>query len=237
MSNFILKLIAIITMLIDHIGYFYFPDVMILRFIGRIAFPLYAFLITQGIFYTKDKIKYLKRISIMAILSEIPFNLLASKNIFYPSSQNVLLLFSIAIGTIILYEKLKEKNKDSYYAILIGIILSILLKPDYDLVGILLIYIFYFLSKKDSNNLLKLKVLIPTLFFLSYQIIENGMFYPNGFIQSIIDYSWVYLGSLIAYILIYFYNGKLGYKNKFINKIFYLFYPVHMLIIYIVSLI
>lgn len=234
MSNFILKLIAIITMLIDHIGYFYFPDVMILRFVGRIAFPLYAFLITQGIFYTKDKIKYFKRIFIMAILSEIPFNLLASKNIFYPSSQNVLLLFSIAIGTIILYEKLKEKNKDSYYAILIGIILSILLKPDYSLVGILLIYIFYFLIKTDKNH--STKIIIPALFFVLYQIIENAIFYPYGAIQSIIDFSWIYLGSLISYVLIYFYNGKLGYKNKFLNKLFYLFYPLHMLMIYLISL-
>lgn len=236
MNNFILKLIAIITMLIDHIGYFYFPDVLFFRFIGRIAFPIYAFLITQGVFYTKDKIKYFKRIFIMAILSEVPFNLLAHKTILYPSYQNVLLLFTIAIGTIILYEKLKEKNKDSYYAILIGIILSILLKPDYGLVGIILIYTYYFLTKKESNHLIKIKILIPAIFFLLYQIIENGIFYKNGFIQSIQDISWIYFGSLIAFILIYFYNGKLGFKNKFLNIIFYLFYPIHMIILYIIFL-
>ena len=75
LSTFTLKLIAIITMVIDHTGAIFFPDQMWLRAIGRIAFPIFVFLLVEGLFNTSNIKKYLTRLGIFALISEIPFDM------------------------------------------------------------------------------------------------------------------------------------------------------------------
>ena len=70
MSSFVLKLIAIITMLIDHIGAVLYPEIRWLRLIGRIAFPIFAYLVAEGFYKTSDIKKYLKRLFIFALVSD-----------------------------------------------------------------------------------------------------------------------------------------------------------------------
>ena len=115
LSGSVLKLIAVITMLIDHTGYvFYaFPAFreplftalgetvtiyFILRKIGRLAFPIYCFLIGEGLIHTRNPIKYLLRLLIFAILSEIPFNLMVSGQLLCPEHQNV--FFTLLLGAL-----------------------------------------------------------------------------------------------------------------------------------------
>ena len=77
-TNFI-KLIAIITMTIDHIGYVFFPNIIILRIIGRIAFPLYVYSMMIGYFKTKSLSKYIVRLLLIGIISQIPYSLLFNR--------------------------------------------------------------------------------------------------------------------------------------------------------------
>ena len=93
----VLKLIAVVTMFIDHIGSIIFPHIMFLRIIGRISFPIFAFLIVNGYRHTHNLKKYLLRLAAFAIISEIPYNLIWSGDIAYPNSQNVFVTLFLGV--------------------------------------------------------------------------------------------------------------------------------------------
>lgn len=111
----ILKWIAVITMLIDHIGLVFFPEYEILRLIGRISFPIFAFLLCEGYKHTSNIWKYFFRLGIFAIISEIPYNICLYNQVFYPYSQNI--FFELLLGLLVLYLIDKEyviKGKKIY---------------------------------------------------------------------------------------------------------------------------
>ena len=104
-----LKKIAIAAMISDHaaVSLLYWTGLCkslygngvytAMRLIGRMAFPLYAFLIVQGFFYTKNVKYYRMRLLLLALASEIPYNLVAGHSFFYPQGQNILFLFFTAV--------------------------------------------------------------------------------------------------------------------------------------------
>ncbi|MEG1942513.1 MAG: TraX family protein, partial [Angelakisella sp.] len=112
MTSFTLKIIAIAAMLIDHIGYMFFPDMIIFRLIGRIAFPIFAFFVAEGIRFTHDRKKYLTRLLLLAVISEIPFDLMRNGSAFSPSSQNV--CFTLAVGVVCVW-LLEKKSLTNLY--------------------------------------------------------------------------------------------------------------------------
>ena len=101
LNVFALKTIAILTMLIDHVGAGLYPSQIWFRVIGRIAFPIFAFLVCEGFFHTRNVRRYAVRLGIFAIISEIPFNLLHSYHLFDPDAQNV--FFTLLIGLLTIY--------------------------------------------------------------------------------------------------------------------------------------
>lgn len=203
-DNFTLKLIAILTMAIDHIGYTLFPDMMILRGIGRIAFPIFCFLIVEGFFHTRSHVNYLIRLGVFAILSEIPFDLAFHQQLFYWDKQNV--FFTLVLGLLALF-CLEELNVSRLYFVPLIILLAVayFIKCDYGAGGVLLICMFYQTRNFPIGRII-ISALLLYLFFGAFE-----------------------LYGALALIPITLYNGKKGPATKLF---FYWFYPLHLLILY-----
>lgn len=209
LNTFTLKMIAIISMLIDHIGHIFFPEVMILRIVGRIAFPIFAYVLTEGVYYTKDTKKYMLRLGIFALLSEIPYDLAIMGSVLEFSHQNV--FFTLFFGVLMLYIMSQMKNMMMQYVVVIlAVLLCRFLNTDYSSIGILIIFIFSVFRQRRIE-----KLLIVSLIFIGL----------TGGLQ---------LYALFALPLIALHSGEQGPKMKLF---FYLFYPMHLLILYLIHLI
>ena len=108
-TSFSLHIMAMLFMLCDHLWGVSVVNHDVFTCIGRLAFPIYAFLIVEGYFHTRNIKKYVTRLLLFAVLSEIPFNLMTGSRIFFPLHQNVLWSFLISIGLIHWNEQVKAK--------------------------------------------------------------------------------------------------------------------------------
>jgi hypothetical protein len=202
LSGSTLKIIAMICMFIDHIAIVLVNNNFFMRSIGRIAFPIFCFLLVQGFIYTSNVKKYALRLGGFALLSEIPFDLALSNKMFDFSSQNV--YFTLLIGLLILVgiEHFKDDQTNRNLSILGGCLAAVILRVDYSLPGILLIVFLYQFRFQWIG-----RQIIIVIFNLVLR-------------QPI--------GILSAFIL-QLYNGERGYQLKYV---FYAFYPLHLLILY-----
>ncbi|MDR5659259.1 TraX family protein [Serpentinicella sp. ANB-PHB4] len=142
----ILKLIAIITMLIDHIGALLFPDIIIFRIIGRIAFPIFAYHLVIGYKNTANLKKYVLRLSLFAVVSQIPFT-------FFGRGLNI--FFTLLIGILAIY--LYEKNRRGLLMLLflsIPLFTYFIIYFDYELYGVLMILLFYIFYEDQNKTIL-----------------------------------------------------------------------------------
>lgn len=213
MNNFTLKMIAIITMIIDHIGYIFIPTntayYQIFRAIGRISFPIFCFLIVEGFFHTRSHVNYLIRLTVFALLSEIPFDLAFHKTPFYWGAQNVFITLALGLFAIFCLEEMNNRRR--YVIPLIFVFcVAFVSHCDYGIGGVLLICMFYITRHNPAIRIL----LTALILYMFYNPLE--------------------LYGLIALIPIICYNGKRGPKAK---MIFYWLYPVHLLILFGLSLI
>ncbi len=206
MTAFTLKMIAVITMAIDHSAVALFPQIKWLRHIGRLSFPIYAFFIVEGFHCTRNVYKYLARLSIFALISEIPFDLALHKGkLFDPTLQNV--FFTLALGLFMLI-MLDKYRGDIYLQCLVVLSICMIadaLHTDYRWRGILVILMFELFR---YNTFMKC---VSTML-----IFTKIMYWTQGYAS-------------LAHIPLSFYNGKRGPEWKYF---FYAFYPVHLLIIY-----
>ena len=241
-SALILKFIAIAAMLADHVGAVFFPNQPWLRIIGRLTMPIMAFFATEGLHHTRNAHKYMLRLLIFAFISAIPFNLL------FHSYGNVMFTIFLGVFTLYVCEKLPEKYfvtpLEKCLFILISAIIAGLLKLDWSAYGILFITGFYY-SKRNMLKMALCTASVAAAMLLSEYISAlNTGDYKYFFINLI------QLGILLSLPLIKAYNGKLGYKKMkkqdmnisrkitqlFFQYIFYIFYPLHLLILWFVKL-
>lgn len=216
-----LKWIAIITMIIDHIGavlfpYSEYPDMIFLRFIGRIAFPIFAFLIVEGYRHTKDVKKYGLRLLAFAFISEIPFDLAFMGSILEFEHQNVFFTLFLGLLAIYVFDQLKDKNR--LFAIgtvyMIGVI-ALMLKTDYQIFGVILIFGIYTATSKLS--------------VYGWIIIVNALL---AYLSYLSGGSIMQFFSIVSIIFISRYNGQKGKGMKFL---FYLIYPAHIFLLFIID--
>ncbi len=208
LTSFQLKLIAIITMTIDHVGLTLMGGseyYSICRIIGRIAFPIYCFLIAEGFVRTKDVKKYALRLLIFAFVSEIPFNLMLTGRLFTFEYQNV--FFTLLLGLLLLCWYSFFNAKNHMVVALLGVpafmAIAHLLNTDYSWWGVMLIFLFY--AFKDNK-------LMSALFAGASMLLYGG--------------TEKYAVLSLAPILLY--NGKKGRSMKYF---FYVYYPLHILVL------
>ena len=206
-----LKIIAALIMVIDHTGYMFFPKVIWIRKVGRIAFPIFAFFIAEGFFYSKDRRRYLLRMLLFAIISELPFDL-AFFGKWYWKYQNVMFSFALAILALMIFEKFIENGKWWGWVLgLLGIggcaLASVLLKTDYSYYAVVLVAVFY-------------------IFRSAGRACSNGA----GVLFQVLDHPHdVQTWSILSFVPLMLYNGEKGPGLKWL---FYLFYPGHLLLMY-----
>lgn len=229
-TSFSLHVMAMIFMLCDHLWGTIVPGNDWLTCVGRIAFPIFAFMIVEGYFHTNNLKKYVKRLFVFSIISEIPFNLAMGSRLFYPVHQNVLWSFLISIGLIHWNEKVKEKKlwkriMVGVLSVCIGYIAGIVTFVDFYHAGILTVLAFYFFRQKKWWCYVGQFV---CLYYINKEIL-GGFMYEIPLFGSTFYLMRQGL-ALLALIPIWLYRGKQGLYNKAIKYTYYWFYPVHLLI-------
>lgn len=226
-----LKLIAFIFMLCDHIGFMLIQNGMlyaqnplywnlaleteegrrlyfisnILRTIGRLAFPVFAFLVSEGAIHTKNIRKYILRLLVFAFLSEIPFDLATREVIFYPQYQNVLFTFALSAMAIAVLKRVHKLHPAVKFLIIsVFCFAGFLIKSDYGAMGVLMVLVLY-ITREDLKIKLIAGVLLAAAESISYAC-----------------------ASALSFVLIYFYNGRRG--NFPMKYFFYIAYPAHLLL-------
>ena len=220
-----LKLIAIISMLIDHVNKaLIYPNLVsndgiltvlsnLFDIIGRIAFPLFCFLLVEGYFKTRSRKKYLLNLLIFGVISEVPFDMFTTASFFNMNWNNVMFTLALVLITIWIIDTLKVKMQKlpkalwyfvSVIILLIMCIVAMYLSLDYEHHAILIGYFFYL--------------------FHNTPILAIPFGYASMYTQP-----WALLG----FGLTLTYNGERGKQNKMLN---YWFYPTHLLILGILRL-
>ena len=154
-----LHILAMALMLCDHLWATLIPGNIWLTCIGRLAYPIFAFMTVEGYFHTRNLKKYALRLLIFAVLSEIPFNLMLGSSLFFPIHQNVIWTLLIGLWMIHLNEQSKSKKPIIAALIRIGTVflgglLGLLTFSDYNAAGVLMILVFYFFRGNNWWNYL-----------------------------------------------------------------------------------
>jgi len=259
MSNFVLKIIAVVSMLVDHVGAIFispseYPYVfLVLRSIGRLALPIFLFLLVEGFYRTSNFRKYLTRMGIFALISEIPFDLALYEyhyatdffsdfsavfaggyqddklgkllsNLFSYQNVFVTLFFGLLLLNLMREVEKKYANNMAIVNLINGLLtigfclLTSLFRGDYSIASILMLVAFYLFRGN--------KLLIGVALF-----IVNGTIVGNLASDNLLYVIPVL--STLAIVPIAFYNGE---KGKDIKLFFYIFYPLHLTLLFVISL-
>ena len=221
-----LKLLAMAFMLLDHTWATVW-SVQWFTVIGRLAFPIFAFQIVEGFHKTSDRRRYIKRMLVFALISEIPFNLMVGNSLVYPFHQNVMFTFLIALLLMSWIEKSK-KLWVSAAAIVLGMVLGILTFVDYNQYGIFIVLLFYWTYKRPYGWLVQL------LGMLYISDAMAGLVYPIELFGRSLEVGQQ-MFAVLALIPIWLYDGRQGYHSKAIQYACYAFYPAHILVLYLLS--
>lgn len=232
-----LKWCAIVLMLVDHIGVvLIWPLVTagsslpflgmgqkgfltlyyVCRLLGRTAFPVFGFLLVEGLLHTHSRAGYLVRLAVFALLSEVPFDLAISGQVFSLDNQNVFCTLLIAGLTIRVYEYITQKALEANQTLLVTQITRIaavmvmayiaqMLHTDYGMVGVAAIFVMYIYQAKNQPFMGA---------FMGWLVLSLSM--------------WIELFSFPFLGLVWCYNGQRGRQNKYF---FYIFYPAHLLLL------
>ena len=220
MTTFHLKLFAIVFMLIDHIGAFLFPDVMVLRIIGRLALPLFTWFIAEGCRHTHSIRNYAGRLLLIAVVSEFCVDYVHNGSFVMDwGSQSVML--TLLLGVLSIWALQRFGDLAGGAAALFCCSMAQVFLCDYKWYGVALVLLFYY-----CRNLPLCALGYTALSFLWQWDMLVGWITDD---RLNMFWEWPHqLWGLVAFLPLAFYNGKQGPRAKLF---FYLFYPVHLLVL------
>ncbi len=234
LTSNMLRTIAVVLMLSDHIWATVMSFGNWMTYIGRMAFPIFAFQIAEGFVHTSNFKKYALRLLGFAVITEIPFNLFYSSRWFNPYHQNVLFTLLLGLLAISVIDKARKKLTVKTVALsvlwlLLICVASVLGFVDYGFTGMITVVMFYLLRDFPFAWLAQLvaMVLINIVFFEG-QVVPVEIF---GKMFEIPTQGY----AVFALIPIWLYGGRKGRSSKIMQYGFYAFYPVHMLILYLIK--
>lgn len=223
MSSFALHIWAMLLMLCDHLQLTLLPELPILRCVGRLAFPLFAFMAVEGYLHTRSLKKYILRLLMLAVISEIPFDLLVSGSVFDPMHQNVIWTIILGLCCIRAFENISADLKKMLSAVVIiaSLAAAIIARVDYSSAGVLTLLAFYAFR---GNTLWCRLIQLLSLAFINLVLLGG------------IEFAFPYQAlAVLSLPIIWLYDGSQGPHNGFIKAANYLFYPAHMLILALFS--
>ena len=230
-----LHIIAMALMLMDHLWATLLPAQDWLTCAGRLAFPIFAFMTVEGYFHTRNLKRYVLRLLLFALLSEVPFDLMYGGTWFYPFHQNVIWTLLMGLLGIRLMETVRAKGRTWRYilasaaVVLAGVVLGTLCMVDYYGAGVLTVFLFYFFRGKKWWCLLGQ---LAALYWVNVELL-GGLMYPIQLFGM--DFELCQQGlALLALVPIWLYRGRQGYHSKPFQYACYAFYPVHMLLLVLV---
>ncbi|MEF9840731.1 MAG: TraX family protein [Lachnospiraceae bacterium] len=239
LSGSSIKIIALISMVIDHFGQIVLKNGIVLNapyqafsdeqfavllklvegchIIGRIAFPLFCFLLVEGFLHTHNLKKYILQLGIFAVLSEPIYDLAVAEKIFSMKQQNVLFTLLLGIITLAIIKKCKENIPCTIMITIISSLLSFVLHLDGWYYGILLIVTLYVFH---NRNITKYTLAIVIMFLCGLDFSLKALLDPY------------FITAACSLIIVNFYSGERGIKLKYF---FYAFYPIHLIAFYMLA--
>lgn len=229
-----LRVIALAAMLTDHLWALIVPGNQWMNYVGRLAFPIFAFQIVEGFFHTSDLRRYTLRLLVFALLSEIPFNLMYAGAAVYPFHQNV--MFTLLLGLLAIRGLERARRERTRKAVALGVlgllgayVLGAVAMVDYGGKGVLTVvsfYVFRGFPLAWLGQLISL-ALLNIVFFQGYCVSVSVLghtvdFQTQGF-------------ALLALLPIWLYRGERGRGGRVLQYGSYLFYPLHMLALHLIQ--
>ena len=223
-----LRGLAMFLMLLDHLWATLIPGNIWMTYLGRLAFPIFAFQISEGFSHTSDRKRYAKRLFLFGLIAEVPFDLIYGGTVLYPFHQNV--MFTLLLGLLACCAIDRARGERTARATLRGalsvagiLLLSLIGMVDYGWKGVMTVVAFYLLRDFPFAWLAQFValMLLNIVLFKGQTIPLLGWDFPTqGF-------------AVLSLLPIWLYNGRRGGGGKALQYAFYAFYPVHMLVLYL----
>lgn len=212
MSASSLKIIALLLMLIDHIGMFFFPTIPLFRIIGRLSFPIFAWTIANGVYHTKNIRHYFFRLLLFSIISQIPY--MYAIRLLDPQFSGLNIFFTLTIGLAAIIIIRKTKNRIYWlFVTFVMAVLAQLLGCDYGAYGVMVIILFYFFYHDGRMLLIAQSFLMSIVSLMSY--LDANALGPFRFM------------GIFSVLLILTYNKK---KGRDLQYLFYVIYPLQFVV-------
>lgn len=232
LTSNMLRILAMAFMICDHLWAKVVPGNDWMTYVGRMTFPIFAFMISEGFIHTSNLKKYILRLLAFAVISEIPFNLFYGGSWFYPYHQNVMFTLLFGLLAIMLIDKAKKNRdaktivKSALLVILLGIA-SFICFVDYGFWGFLIVIMFYLFRNFPFAWLAQLAAMV----IINCELFEGQFIVVDLFGKS---FEFATQGfAVFSLIPIWLYGGRKGKSSKIMQYGFYAFYPLHMIIIYL----
>ncbi len=228
-----LHCLAMGLMLCDHLWAALFPAAEWLTCLGRLAFPIFSFLLAEGFRRARNRKKYLLRLLCWALIAEIPFNLMYGGSLFYPFHQNVLWTYVLSMALMMAAEKIRARLRPLAALLPIaGLTLAFFFlgyagMTDYYGPGVLTPLVFYWFPGRRRLDFLGQ---LLGLFFLHAQLL-GGYFYQINFLGLTLELPQQAL-ALLALLPIWLYRGRQGLHSRGFRAFCYAFYPAHMALLF-----